>query len=84
MTGVLANYEHLTVAPDNLALVAHFLDRRTYLHFNFLSVMRSSIFYAQPLAIDCVAFSDTYLQRVTVPFTDTTKDAFLFRLESVL
>ena len=35
MTRVLANYEHLAMASDNLALVAHFLDRRTYLH-NFI------------------------------------------------
>ena len=32
MTGVLADNEDLAMASNDLALVAHFLDRRTYLH----------------------------------------------------
>lgn len=40
MARVLANNEHLAMASNDLALVAHFLDRRTYLHIIFLSVMR--------------------------------------------
>ena len=52
MTRVLADYEYLAVASNDLALVAHFLDRRTYLHFNFLSVMCFSfIYHAQPQAV---------------------------------
>ena len=54
VTRVLADYEYLAVASNDLALVAHFLDRRTYLHFNFLSVMCFSfIYHAQPQAIVC-------------------------------
>ena len=34
MTRVLANHEDLAMASDDFALVAHFLDRRTYLHFS--------------------------------------------------
>ena len=32
VAGVLADDEHLAMASDDLALIAHFLDRRTYLH----------------------------------------------------
>ena len=32
MTGVLANDEDLAMAPNDFALIAHLLDRRTYLH----------------------------------------------------
>ena len=32
MTRVLANHENLAMATNDLALVAHLLDRRTYLH----------------------------------------------------
>ena len=54
MTGVLANDEDLAMAPNDFALIAHLLDRRTYLHFNFLSVMCFSfIYHAQPQAIVC-------------------------------
>ena len=54
VTRVLADYEYLAMASNDLALVAHFLDRRTYLHFNFLSVMCFSfIYHAQPQAIVC-------------------------------
>lgn len=57
MTRILADYEYLAVASNDLALVAHFLDRRTYLHFNFLSVMCFSfIYHAQPQAIVCFVF----------------------------
>ena len=52
MARVLADDEHLAMASDDLAFVAHFLDRRTYLHFNFLSVMCFSfIYHAQPQAV---------------------------------
>ena len=42
---VLADDEHLAMASDDLALIAHFLDRRTYLHLLFLSVMRFRLIY---------------------------------------
>jgi hypothetical protein len=35
VTGVLADHEHPTVAADDLALLAHRLDRRSYLHDPF-------------------------------------------------
>jgi hypothetical protein len=34
MTRIFADHVNLAVASDDLALVAHFLDRRTYLHIN--------------------------------------------------
>lgn len=52
MAGVLANDEHLAMASDDFALVAHFLDRRAYLHNCFLSVMRSYIYLSRPAADD--------------------------------
>ena len=36
MTGVLADDEDLAMASDDFALVAHLLDRRTYLHVRLL------------------------------------------------
>ena len=45
MTGVLADHEDLAMTPNDLAFVAHFLDRRTYLHIIFLSVMRTLSIY---------------------------------------
>ncbi len=39
MTRIFADNEHLAVASDDFAFVAHFLDRRTYLHDCFLSVL---------------------------------------------
>lgn len=41
MARILADDEDLAMASDDLALVAHFLDRRTYLHITFLSVCGS-------------------------------------------
>ena len=38
MARILADDEDLAMASDDLALVAHLLDRRTYLHILFLSV----------------------------------------------
>ncbi len=38
MARILADDEDLAMASDDLALVAHLLDRRTYLHLSFLSV----------------------------------------------
>src|SRR5688572_30391078 len=35
VTGVLADHEHPSVAADDLALLAHRLDRRSYLHGPF-------------------------------------------------
>jgi hypothetical protein len=32
---VLADHEHPAVTPDDLALLAHRLDRRSYLHVSF-------------------------------------------------
>ena len=40
---VLADYEHLAMAPNDLALVAHLLDGRTYLHDAILSVVLKRI-----------------------------------------
>src|SRR5215207_4850050 len=40
VTGVLADDEHRAVAADDLALLAHRLDRRSYLHDAFRSVIR--------------------------------------------
>ena len=48
---VLADDVNLAVATNNLALVAHLLDRRTYLHESFLSVVLIRTYLlAQPLA----------------------------------
>ena len=51
MTRILADNEHLAMASNDFALVAHFLDRRTYLHFNFLSVNAVLYVHTQPLVI---------------------------------
>ena len=48
MTGVLANDEDLAMAPNDFALIAHLLDRRTYLHNHFLSVNAFSYLYVTP------------------------------------
>src|SRR5215210_2217196 len=40
VTGVLADDEHRAVTADDLALLAHRLDRRSYLHDAFRSVTR--------------------------------------------
>ena len=42
---ILTDDENLAMASDNLALVAHLLDRRTYLHITFLSVCGSFYTY---------------------------------------
>ena len=48
---VLADDVNLAVATNDLALVAHLLDRRTYLHESFLSVVLIRTYLlAQPLA----------------------------------
>ena len=51
---VLADHENPAVAPDDLALVAHFLDRRSYLHRSF-PFGASIVLYlhAQPQAHVC-------------------------------
>src|SRR5215210_2270208 len=38
VAGVRADHEYPTVAPDDLALLAHRLDRRSYLHDPFRSL----------------------------------------------
>jgi hypothetical protein len=38
---VLADHEHPTVAPDDLALLAHRLDRRSYLHDPFRTMFQT-------------------------------------------
>jgi len=54
MAWVLANDEHLAMASDDLALIAHFLDRRTYLHNFFLSVNVPILYiHTQPLVFIC-------------------------------
>ena len=53
MARVLADDEHLAMASDDLALVAHFLDRRTYLHNHFLSVYAELIYSSRPAADEC-------------------------------
>ncbi len=70
MTGILADYENLAMTSDDLALVAHFLDRRTYLHFNFLSVMCSSFYLPRPAAGDSW-FSEVAFLLVAVGDTAT-------------
>ena len=40
---VLAHHENLAVATDDLALIAHLLDRRTYFHCPFLSVRSNTV-----------------------------------------
>ena len=49
MTGVLANDEDLAMAPNDFALIAHLLDRRTYFHCPFLSVTSNTV-YSRPAA----------------------------------
>ena len=52
MTRILANYKNLAMTSDNLALVAHFLDRRTYLHNSIPFGKCVSLYYhAQPQAM---------------------------------
>ena len=59
MARVLADHEYLAMTPDDLALIAHFLDRRTYLHISFLSV--NVVFYRpRPAAGDYLL---TYIYR---------------------
>ena len=61
MAGVLANYENLAMATNDLAFVAHLLYRRTYLHNCFLSVsLLVSAYLSRPAAADdsCVGWSD--------------------------
>ncbi len=76
MARILADHENLAVASDDLALVAHLLDRRTYLHDSFLSVMRFySIFHAQPQTRDFTAENDavpTTLRDVCIWFKKST------------
>lgn len=50
MTRVLANHEDLAMASDDFALVAHFLDRRTYLHFSIPFGYAFSSIYKRPAA----------------------------------
>ena len=69
MTRILANYEYLAMTSDNLALVAHFLDRRTYLHFNFLSVNAVLYVHTQPQAMigkDFRLVSNYYLLNISI------------------
>lgn len=63
MARVLANNEHFAMASNDLALVAHFLDRRTYLHIIFLSVMRL------PLSSHPAAGENFCCQAHTYPLT---------------
>ena len=51
MARILADYENLAMATNDLAFVAHLLDRRTYLHNCFLSVFLhvTRIYHGQPL-----------------------------------
>ena len=50
MARVLADDENLAMATNDLAFVAHLLDRRTYLHICFLSVfLLLPIYHGQPL-----------------------------------
>ena len=52
MTGVLANDEDLAMAPNDFALIAHLLDRRTYLHIKLpFGFFTNIIFLTQPQAI---------------------------------
>lgn len=53
MTRILANYKNLAMTSDNLALVAHFLDRRTYLHNSipFGKCVPFLYYHAQPQAM---------------------------------
>ena len=61
MTGVLANDEDLAMAPNDFALIAHLLDRRTYLHCRFLSVVKSYHIYLNAAAAN--AFFQTKQNR---------------------
>src|SRR3712207_3174045 len=48
VTGVLADHEHPTVPADDLALLAHRLDRRSYLHVPFRLASRMEALADRP------------------------------------
>src|SRR3954451_6761440 len=48
VTGVLADHEHPSVATDDLALLAHRLDRGSYLHVPFRLTYREDARFRKP------------------------------------
>jgi hypothetical protein len=73
---VLADNEYLAMASDNLAFVAHFLDRRTYLH-SYSSFRQSSVSRSgnSPASL-IVALASSLLH-------PTTNGCWIFRQSSV-
>ena len=74
MTRILANYKNLAMTSDNLALVAHFLDRRTYLHNSIPFGYAHTLFYvARPAAGD--RFPNCFLLAVALRSVLSTQNA---------
>ena len=61
MTRVFANYENLAMTSDDFALVAHFLDRRTYLHNSIPFGYAFSLYPPRPAAGDSLFINFLYL-----------------------
>ena len=81
MTRVLADYEDLAMASNDLALVAHFLDRRTYLHSQFPFGYASIYVHTQPQVIDAIEIpSDGFLKTLCcrLRLEGRTKERFCY------
>ena len=61
MARILADDEDLAMASDDLALVAHFLDRRTYLHNSIPFGYAFSLYLPRPAAGDSLFINLLYL-----------------------
>jgi hypothetical protein len=61
VTRVRADHENPAVAPDDFALLAHWLDRRPYLHARVLVVVNSFVTVANSPALATVAIAATEL-----------------------
>jgi hypothetical protein len=62
---VLADYENLAMATNDLAFVAHLLYRRTYFHCSYLSVtcLTLLIYHGQPLPMIFLAMVPLAIER---------------------
>ena len=56
MTWIFTDHEDLAMATYDFALVAHLLDRRTYLHVYFLSAFLQFPYLTRPAAADVSLF----------------------------
>src|SRR3712207_3821451 len=66
VTGVLADHEHPPVAADDLALLAHRLDRGSYLHVPFRLAVPSEALTVCPPPLPSSGESDARQDRKSV------------------